>query len=64
MPVLAGDPAELTMAVAGLVVVSFASGILTARSFGQKVGAPSQPNRELAGFGAANIAAGLFQGSR
>jgi high affinity sulfate transporter 1 len=62
MPVLAGDPAELTMAVAGLVVVSFASGILTARSFGQKVGAPSQPNRELAGFGAANIAAGLFQG--
>jgi MFS superfamily sulfate permease-like transporter len=43
-------------------VVSFASGILTARSFGQKVGAPSQPNRELAGFGAANIAAGLFQG--
>src|SRR5688572_13731072 len=62
VPVLAGDPAELTMAVAGLVVVSFASGILTARSFGQKVGAPSQPNRELAGFGAANIAAGLFQG--
>ena len=51
------------MAVAGLVVVSFASGILTARSFGQKVGAPSNdPNRELAGFGAANIAAGLFQG--
>jgi SulP family sulfate permease len=44
------------------VVVSFASGILTARSFGQKVGATSQPNRELAGFGAANIAAGLFQG--
>jgi sulfate permease, SulP family len=43
-------------------VVSFASGILPARSFGLKVGAPSQPNRELAGFGAANIAAGLFQG--
>ncbi len=50
------------MDVAGLLVVSFASGILTARSFGQKIGAPSQPNRELAGFGAANIAAGLFQG--
>jgi sulfate permease, SulP family len=62
MPVFTGDPAELTMAVAGLVVVSFASGILTARSFGQKVGAPSRPNRELAGFGAANVAAGLFQG--
>jgi high affinity sulfate transporter 1 len=62
MPVFTGDPADLTMAVAGLVVVSFTSGILTARSFGQKVGAPSQPNRELAGFGAANIAAGLFQG--
>jgi SulP family sulfate permease len=62
LPRFAGDPAELTMAVAGLVVVSFASGILTARSFGQKVGATSQPNHELAGFGAANIAAGLFQG--
>jgi high affinity sulfate transporter 1 len=62
MPVFTGDPAELTMAVAGLVVVSFASGILTARSFGQRVGAPSRPNRELAGFGAANIAAGLFHG--
>jgi SulP family sulfate permease len=62
LPRVTGDPAELTMAVAGLVVVSFASGILTARSFGQKVGATSQPNRELAGFGAANIAAGLFQG--
>ena len=62
LPTFTGDPAELTMDVAGLVVVSFASGILTARSFGQKVGAPSRPNRELAGFGAANIAAGLFQG--
>jgi len=62
IPHFAGDPGEMTMAVAGLVVVSFASGILTARSFGQKVGAPSRPNRELGGFGAANIAAGLFQG--
>jgi len=62
MPRFTGDPAELTMAVAGLFVVSFTSGILTARSFGQKVGAPSQPNRELEGFGAANITAGLFQG--
>ncbi|HEY6814686.1 MAG TPA: SulP family inorganic anion transporter [Croceibacterium sp.] len=62
LPRFTGDPAELTMAVAGLFVVSFTSGILTARSFGQKVGAPNRPNRELAGFGAANIAAGLFQG--
>jgi high affinity sulfate transporter 1 len=62
LPTFTGSPAELTMDVAGLLVVSFASGVLTARSFGQKVGAPSQPNRELAGFGAANIAAGLFQG--
>jgi high affinity sulfate transporter 1 len=62
MPRFTGDPAELTMAVAGLVVVSFTSGILTARSFGHKVGAHGRPNRELAGFGAANVAAGLFQG--
>jgi high affinity sulfate transporter 1 len=62
LPKFTGDPAELTMDVAGLFVVSFTSGILTARSFGQKVGAPNRPNRELAGFGAANLAAGLFQG--
>jgi len=62
LPSFAGDPAQLALSVAGLLVVSFSSGILTARAFGQRIGASSSPNRELAGFGAADIAAGLFQG--
>ena len=62
LPVFVGDPAELALDVAGLIIVSFSSGILTARAFGQHVGAHSNPNREFGGFGAADIAAGLFQG--
>ncbi len=62
LPTFAGDSAQLALSVAGLLVVSFASGILTARAFGQRIGAGNDPNRELAGFGAADIAAGLFQG--
>ncbi|MCF2515759.1 SulP family inorganic anion transporter [Sphingomonas sp. G124] len=62
LPSFAGDPAQLALSVAGLLVVSFSSGILTARAFGQKIDADSNPNRELAGFGAADVAAGLFQG--
>ena len=54
--------AQLALSVAGLLVVGFSSGILTARAFGQRIGASSSPNRELAGFGAADVAAGLFQG--
>jgi SulP family sulfate permease len=62
LPKFAGDPAQFALSVAGLLVVSFSSGILTARAFGQRIGASSSPNRELAGFGAADVAAGLFQG--
>jgi high affinity sulfate transporter 1 len=62
LPSFAGEPEQLALSVAGLLVVSFSSGILTARAFGQRVGAASSPNRELAGFGAADVAAGLFQG--
>ena len=61
-PDLAGDPGQLALSVAGVLVVSFSSGILTARAFGQRIGADSNPNRELLGFGAADVAAGLFQG--
>ena len=62
LPSFAGEPTKLALSVAGLLVVSFSSGILTARAFGQRIGATSSPNRELAGFGAADVAAGLFQG--
>jgi high affinity sulfate transporter 1 len=46
----------------GVLVVSFGSGIVTARSFGAKNRYRVDANRELIGFGAANIASGLFGG--
>jgi sulfate permease, SulP family len=46
----------------GILVVSFGSGIVTARSFGAKNRCRVDANRELIGFGAANIASGLFGG--
>jgi high affinity sulfate transporter 1 len=45
-----------------VLIVSFGSGIVTARSFGVKNKYPVDANRELLGFGAANIASGLFSG--
>ena len=47
---------------AGLVLVSFTSGILTAKSFAQRNRYSIDANRELFGFGAANLASGLAQG--
>lgn len=47
---------------AGLVLVSFTSGILTAKSFAQRNRYQINPNQELIGFGACNIASGLAQG--
>lgn len=48
--------------VAGLALVSFTSGILTAKSFAQRNHYEVDANRELIGFGAANIASSLAQG--
>jgi high affinity sulfate transporter 1 len=45
-----------------VLIVSFGSGIVTARSFGAKNRYPVDANRELLGFGAANVASGLFGG--
>jgi len=45
-----------------LVLVSFTSGILTAKSFAQRNRYEINANQELIGFGAANIASGLAQG--
>lgn len=50
----------LALGAAAIFLVSFGSGVVTARSFGARGGFPVDPNRELTGFGAANIAAGLF----
>lgn len=62
IPLVDGNLSQLALPALGLLVVSFSSGILTARSFGEKLKLQSDPNLELRGFAAANIAAGLFQG--
>ena len=51
---------QLLLGAVAIFLVSFAAGIVTARSFGQRGGYPVDADREMLGFGAANIAAGLF----
>ena len=51
---------QLLIGAAAIFLVSFAAGIVTARSFGERGGYPVDADREMAGFGAANLAAGLF----
>lgn len=53
---------DLILSGLGILVVSFGSGVVTARSFGAKNRYRVDANRELVGFGAANIASGLFGG--
>jgi high affinity sulfate transporter 1 len=53
---------DLIPGAAAMLIVSFGSGIVTARSFGAKNKYPVDANRELVGFGAANVASGLFGG--
>lgn len=53
---------ELGLPALGLLLVTFSSGILTARSFGEKLSIHNDANLELRGFAAANVVAGLFQG--
>lgn len=51
---------RLLLGAVAIFFVSFAAGLVTARSFGQRGGYPVDADREMLGFGAANIAAGLF----
>jgi SulP family sulfate permease len=53
---------DLILGAVAVLIVSFGSGIVTARSFGSKNKYPVDANRELLGFGAANLASGLFGG--
>jgi SulP family sulfate permease len=60
-PQFSGLPIDaVVLGAAAIFLVSFGSGIVAARSFGAEAGFPVDANRELTGFGAANIAAGLF----
>jgi len=56
------DLAPLFAGALGIAVVSLADTISTASAFAARTGQEVQGNREMAGIGVANLAAGLFQG--
>jgi SulP family sulfate permease len=62
VPRLHGNWTGIVEAAAGIMVITAASGILTASAFGEYVGARSRANQELASFGYANLGAAFFQG--
>jgi high affinity sulfate transporter 1 len=56
---------DLTAAALGglaAALVSFADTSVLSRSYAARLGRPVDPNREMVGLGAANLAAGFFQG--
>jgi high affinity sulfate transporter 1 len=56
------DLAMLAAAAVGIVLVSLTDTIATSTSFAARRGDEVDPNQEMIGVGAANVAAGLFQG--
>jgi high affinity sulfate transporter 1 len=57
-----GDVGPLLAGAAGIAVVSLADTIATAGAFAARAGREVKGDKEMAGLGAANLAAGLFQG--
>ena len=63
LPAWSGLPLDLLVTgSAAIFLVSFGSGLVTARSFATLGGQEVDADQELTGFGAANIAAGFFGG--
>jgi high affinity sulfate transporter 1 len=58
----AGDLGPLFVAAMGITLVSLTDTIATATSFAARRGEEVEPNQEMIGMGAANVAAGLLQG--
>ena len=56
------DVGPLMVAALGITLVSLADTIATSSSFGARRGEEVDPNQEMIGIGAANLAAGLLQG--
>jgi len=57
-----GVLSDLLFDAAGIALVSFTSGVLTAKSFARRNRYEINANQELVAFGACNIASGLAQG--
>lgn len=53
---------SIFMGAIGLVIVSFTSGMLTARSFAARRGETINPDQEMRAIGFANVASGFFGG--
>ena len=63
MPTLGfGELRHLVLDAAGLMLISFTSGVLTSKSFARRSGYNIDANQELIGFGAANLASAFVQG--
>jgi MFS superfamily sulfate permease-like transporter len=60
--VSASDLGPLLIAALGIVLVSLTDTIATSTSFAARRGDDIDPNQEMIGMGAANVAAGFFQG--
>jgi high affinity sulfate transporter 1 len=58
----ASDVVPLLIAAMGITLVSLTDTIATATSFAARRGDEVEPDQEMVGMGAANVAAGLFQG--
>ncbi len=56
------DVGPLLIAAVGIVLVSLTDTIATASAFAARRGDELEPNQEMIGMGAANVAAGFFQG--
>jgi high affinity sulfate transporter 1 len=60
--IVMGDLATLGVAAVGVAVVALADTAALSTTFAAKLGEPVDPNREIMALGAANLAAGAFQG--
>ncbi|WFU38151.1 sulfate permease [Bradyrhizobium sp. CB82] len=58
----AGDIVEVLIGGCAIALVSFADTSVLSRAYAARLGAQVDPNQEMVGLGAANLAAGLFQG--
>lgn len=56
------DLAPVLIGGAAVAMVSFADTSVLSRAYAARLGRPVDPNQEMVGLGAANLAAGLFQG--
>jgi high affinity sulfate transporter 1 len=58
----ASDIAPVLVAGVAAALISFADTSVLSRAYAAQAGRPSDPNQEMVALGAANLAAGLFQG--